>query len=338
MEEEECKIIILIPSYEPTNELINLVKKIKHDIVVVNDGSSSEYDDIFNEVKKHAKIISYDKNHGKGYALKIGLKYIDDNYKCKYIVVTMDSDGQHSINDIDKLVKEVSNNTLILGKRLRGENTPLRSYLGNSITRFVYKLVTKKDIYDTQTGFRAFSNDLVPYMLSVDGDRFEYEMNVLLYSNGIKIKEVEVDTIYIENNKGTHFDGIKDSYRIYKQIFKFSCVSFMSFIIDYLFYTIFTIFIKNITISNLLARLISGTFNYSMNKNKVFNNKKSIYKSVWQYILLASAIIILNTVILNIFINISINKYIAKIITEIILFIFSYYIQRNSIFKEDDNN
>ena len=150
---EDVDKIILIPSYEPDEKLINLVKKIKYDTIVVNDGSDRSYDKIFDEVRKYAKVISYDINRGKGYALKTGFKYIKEKYKDNYIVVTMDSDGQHSINDIDKLCKYVESHkdTLVLGKRLRGVNTPLRSYLGNSITRFVYKLITKKDILPKST-------------------------------------------------------------------------------------------------------------------------------------------------------------------------------------------
>ena len=221
--EEEDKVIVLIPSYEPDEKLINLVKKIKYDVIVVNDGSNNTYDNIFKNVKKYAKVISYDNNMGKGYALKTGFKYIKDNYK-NYIIVTMDSDGQHSVNDIDKLCNYVKKHkdTLVLGKRIRGKNTPIRSYIGNSITRFVYKLVTKNDIYDTQTGFRAFSNELVDFHLNTKGNRFEYEMNILLYgSNKIKMKEIAIETIYIDNNKSSHFNGLKDSIRIYKQILKF---------------------------------------------------------------------------------------------------------------------
>ena len=223
MEEVEDKIIVLIPAYEPDYKLIELVKKINYDIIVVNDGSNKNYDNIFNEVKKYAKVISYDKNYGKGYALKTGLKYIKEKYIGNYVVITMDCDGQHSANDIDKLCNYAIKHpdTLVIGKRLRGKNTPFRSYIGNSITRFMYKLVTKKDIYDTQSGFRAFSNKLLDYHINIPGDRFEYEMNALLHASNIKIKEIEIQTIYIDNNKNSHFKGFKDSIKIYKQIFKF---------------------------------------------------------------------------------------------------------------------
>ena len=141
----------------------------------------------------------------------------------------MDCDGQHTIKDAKKLIEEVINNknTLVLGKRIRSEKTPLRSRIGNFITRFVYKIGTGLDIYDTQTGLRVFSNKLIDYMLGVDGNRFEYEMNVLLRcaKDKITIKEIVIETIYIDNNSKSHFNGIKDSYIIYKNIIKFLILS-----------------------------------------------------------------------------------------------------------------
>jgi len=221
--------IVLIPAYEPDNKLIKLVKdlsKEKVDIIIVDDGSGPNYQDIFKTCKKYSKVISYEINKGKGHALKTGLKYIKENYNNAYIIVTMDCDGQHTIKDANKLIKECSNNknTLYLGKRIRSEKTPIKSRLGNSITRFVYKKVAGLDIYDTQTGLRAFSNNLIDYMVEIEGDRFEYELNVLLKcaKDKIKMKEIEIETIYEDNNSGTHFNAIKDSYRIYKDIIKHS--------------------------------------------------------------------------------------------------------------------
>ncbi len=221
------RIIILIPSYEPDNKLINLVNNLSNEkinIVVVDDGSGLSYKNIFDKCKEYSDVISYETNKGKGYALKTGLKYIKDNFKEPYIVVTMDSDGQHTISDAKKLIKKIDVNekVLILGKRIRNDNTPLRSKLGNAITRFIYRLATGLDVYDTQSGLRVFNNTLVDYLIDIEGNRFEYEMNVLLKCaiEKIEIKEVEIETIYIDNNSGSHFNAIKDSYRIYKNIIK----------------------------------------------------------------------------------------------------------------------
>ena len=168
-------------------------------------------------------------------------------------------------------------------------------------------------------------------MLQVEGERYEYEMNMLLNlkRNNIQAKEIEIETIYIDNNSGSHFNTLKDSFRIYKEIFKFSLSSLCSFLIDYFLFIIFSLFI-NLTISNILARIISATFNYNFNKKIVF--RKNGEKSAIKYILLAITILIFNTLILNGLVYIGLNKVIAKILTEILLFSISYFIQKKIIF------
>ena len=330
------KLIILIPSYEPDEKLIKLVDELlkeKIETIVVDDGSGKKYKNIFSKLK--TKVISYDVNKGKGYALKTGFEYIDKNYK-NFIIVTVDSDGQHKIKDAKKLYNYVleNKNTLALGMRKRTKKVPLRSRIGNSITRFVYYISTGIHIYDTQTGLRAFSNELIDYMLKIPGDRFEYEMNMLLYAskNNINIHEIEIETIYFkDNNKKSHFDTVKDSYKVYKEIFKFSGASFISFLIDYILYSLLLIISNNLIFSNIGARIISASCNYTMNRKLVFNSKKSLSKTLFKYILLALVIILLNTIILFL-LSQYINPFISKIITEIILFILSFIIQKKYIF------
>ena len=333
--------IILIPSYEPDNKLIDLVKSIDtsiYKIIIVNDGSNNKYNKVFDQCKMIADVLEYKKNMGKGYALKYGMKYIKDKYKKDYIIVTMDSDGQHKIGDAIKLINYVEYNpyTLVLGKRIRNKNTPLRSKLGNEITKFIYKVVTKINVYDTQTGLRAFSDKLVDFLLNVKGDRFEYEMNCLLdvAKNNIKIKEIKIETIYIEDNKSSHFNTLKDSYLIYKDIIKFSLSSITSFLIDYMLFILFSL-IFNIVISNIIARVISANINFFINKKYVFKCKNNLLKSIISYMLLAIFILLVNTFLLNLLVtNFLLNKYIAKVIVEIIMFILSYLVQKNFIFKK----
>ena len=216
--------IILIPAYEPDNKLINLVKKInnKYKVIVIDDGSTNK--GIFDAVKDYSYVISYDNNMGKGFALKTGFKYIKENYK-NYIVVCVDADMQHDINDAIKLCEyvEKNNDTLVIGRRHWDNKTPLSNRLGNKITRYVFNKKTGLNIYDTQSGLRAFSYKLMDYMLMIPGNRYEYEMNVLLYLSkyNIKYHEIDIKTIYIGDNSTSHFKAFKDSYRIYKEIYKY---------------------------------------------------------------------------------------------------------------------
>jgi len=335
------KKIVLIPAYEPTLNMINLLKELKKnnfEIIVVDDGSGISFKNIFNKAKKYATVLTHEINKGKGRALKTGLNYIKNNMDSNYIVVTMDCDGQHKVSDAIKLCEYCSNNSkkLILGKRLRNKKIPLRSKLGNSITRIVYKFLTGLDVYDTQTGLRAFSDKLIPFMLKTKGDRFEYEMNVLLKcpKSKIEIDEVEIETIYIENNSHSHFNTLKDSVLIYKEIFKFLISSLCCFIIDYSLYSILILTTNNLVISNIMARIISATINFNINKSKVFKSNGKYVKQACSYFVLALVILILNTTILSVFVNyFTINQYIAKLLTEIILLFFSWTIQKKIIFK-----
>lgn len=340
------KKIILIPAYEPDEKLIELIHKIdkkEFDIIIVDDGSGTNYDNIFLPLEKEVKVIRYKTNKGKGHALKKGFHYIKETYKKDYITITMDSDGQHTIKDAKKLERYVEShpNTLVLGMRLRDKKIPLRSRIGNGITKFIYNITTGLNVYDTQTGLRAFSDKLMDILLNIEGERFEYEMNVLLQfaKLHIPIKEIQIETIYIEKNKSSHFNTIKDSYRIYKEIIKFSCSSIISFIIDYILFIILSITTNKIIVSNIIARIISASTNYLLNKNYVFKSKKKTSQSIISYAILALFILIANSVILNFLISkLLLNKWISKLLTEIILFTISWLIQKNIIFhKEYDN-
>ena len=191
-------IIVLIPAYNPNDLLIELVdelteKKVK--IIIINDGSKNK--DIFLKLEKKAIILHHKKNKGKGCALKTGLAYIKEKYKDEYIIVTMDADGQHSVKDALKIANYCKKhpNSLILGSRKLNKNAPFKSIIGNTITRNIYCVVTKTIINDTQTGLRAFSTSLVDRLLKIYGERYEYEINMLLeLSNEIeKVENVEDD-------------------------------------------------------------------------------------------------------------------------------------------------
>ena len=345
------KIIALIPAYEPEENMLDLLENIKKDtdmdIVVVNDGSSDACKDIFSKAKEFAKVLEHEVNKGKGRALKTGLNYINDNYKGEYIVVTMDADGQHTIEDALKicdLVKK-SPDILVLGKRFFGEDVPLRSRFGNAMTRLVYKIATGVKVYDTQTGLRAFSYKLVPLMLEIKGERYEYEINVLMEcsKNNIEIKEIDIATIYINDNSGSHFNVFKDSYRIYKEIFKFCAASIICFLVDYALYCIGLVFTVSLgkglstVVSNVFARIVSSVLNFTLNKKVVFKRKGNTLKLAISYFMLALCILAGNTIVLKMFVEVfNIDTKIAKLITELIFFIISWFIQKFLIFKKKE--
>lgn len=218
------KRVVLIPAYNPLEVLIDIVNDLKDktDVIVIDDGSDNK--EIFNKIKKSCILLTHHYNCGKGNAIKTGLKYIKENYK-DALIVTVDADGQHKVDDVIKIFESLEKNkdSFILGKRSLDKKIPIRSKIGNSITRRVFYKKTHVKIYDTQTGLRGFSYKMIDKLLNINGSRYEYEMNVLLVltSDKVNIIEVPIDTIYYNNNSSSHFDTIKDSYRIYKDIIKF---------------------------------------------------------------------------------------------------------------------
>ena len=235
------KRYVLIPAYKPEETLLSFIQALEErnlKVIVVDDGSGVEYLPLFQKIKDNtgAKIIQLEQNRGKGAALKAGLSYLqtlDGNFQ----IITVDADGQHSLQDTLFLLEEGEEheNCLLLGSRTQSGSSPLRSRLGNAITRKVFSLTTGVPIRDTQTGLRCFGKELIPDLLAIPGNRYEYEMNVLLEfaRAGIPILEYPIETIYLNDNAGSHFDTVKDSFRIYGQILKFISTSLLSFLLDF---------------------------------------------------------------------------------------------------------
>lgn len=224
--------VIIIPTLNPDERLMKLVEKLRVSnipIVIINDGSKEECNDIFEmlRLRFQCDIFSHSVNMGKGAAIKTGIRYVSQMYPHSCGVVTADGDGQHAAEDILKVAEVLDNNqrSLILGSRnFDAKGVPFKSRWGNRITSFVFKISTGKECPDTQTGLRGIPKEFKEICLSIPGDRFEYEMNMLLkfVKNNIPLMHVPIDTIYLENNKSSHFNPVKDSIRIYFDILKYS--------------------------------------------------------------------------------------------------------------------
>ncbi len=348
------KVAVLIPSLSPSNKLIDIIRSVKEigfeQILVVNDGSDSSYDEYFDKVKKlGVTVISHAVNLGKGRALKTGINYILTEWKDCVGVITADSDGQHRAADILKCREEllINEDKLVLGCRNFSEtNIPLKSKLGNIITARVMQILVGVNVSDTQTGLRGFSRELMKRYLEVSGERFEYETNVLLFSKeeSIDIVEVEIETIYLEDNKSSHFRPVIDSVKIYGLFFKFIIASLSSFIIDIGLFSLASFLFKDtfptyyIIVSTVLARVVSSMYNFIVNKQGVFKNNDNLGKVMVKYYTLS---IIQMTVsglgvwfLHNIFMG---NETVIKIIVDSILFLISFQVQREWVFKMKAN-
>lgn len=342
--------IALIPAYEPEPALLELLRQVREagfSAVVVDDGSGEKYNALFQDAGAFAEVLGYMKNCGKGCALKTGMRYIRAHFSGDDTVVTLDSDGQHSVADALRVCEESRRHpdALVLGSRALRENVPLRSRLGNGITRFVYRAVTGVRVHDTQTGLRAFPVSMIPELLEIPGERYEYEMNELLTfaRGGRPIREVEISTIYFDQNRGSHFDTARDSLRVYREILKFSASSLVCFLLDYGLYALFSsltsgLGASGVTVSNLCARVVSAGVNYTLNRRLVFRSKAAVWSSALKYFALAAVILAGNTLVLNLLVlRLGWNRYLSKLLTELLFFTLSWSVQHAAVFPQKNS-
>ncbi len=340
----ETTRIALIPAYEPDAKLAELAGDMAvrgFHVLIVDDGSGPDYEAVFAEAARFGTVLRHEQNRGKGAAIKTGLDRIAECFTGNYTVVTMDADGQHLPSDAARVcaASESEPEALILGSRSFQGHVPLRSRMGNGITRGVFRLSTGVRVYDTQTGLRAFSQALLPALRGVKGERYEYEMNVLMCWAQDKrpIREIPIETVYLDGNSSSHFSTVRDSIRIYKEILKFSAASLTSFVVDYGLYCLLSALTGAVALSNVLARIVSGTVNYTLNRKLVFESSAGVGRSLIQYILLACGILALNTTLLWLLVTeLGLNRYAAKILVEIVLFAISYFVQKRWIFRKKD--
>lgn len=342
---------IIIPAYNPDKKLIDLIQDLKREsfssIVVINDGSDSLKDSIFKEAKELGCILLYHKqNCGKGAAIKTGIQYISTHLQHQNGFITCDADGQHQAKDIARVSDMLDSNpgSIILGQRdFNNENVPKKSRFGNRFSAFYFKQRTHVKIQDTQTGLRGISKDLIPFALSIKENRYDYEMNFLLEAaqNNIPIIEIPISTIYLDENSSSHFRPIVDSIRIYKRPIKFGISSLLSAALDLTIFTILTFYFDNtiaivVLLSTLIARLSSGVFNFILNRIWSFRNLDSIKHQFIRYFILYLVQLSLSILFVTILAFLPIHLTVIKIFVDSTLFIGSYFIQKNWVFKRQD--
>lgn len=252
---------VIIPALNPDEGLREIVERnweLENQIILVDDGSDKKYERLFWELGEKCIVLHHEENRGKGEAIKTALKYIKEElWECR-VVGIMDADGQHLPDDMEKLLMKAAAEpmALIVGSRTIDRNVHWKSRMGNLITRRIFRMKTGVEVSDTQTGLRAFSTRLLDFMLDIEGERYEYEMNVLVTcaKANIPIIEVPIETIYHDKgNSCSHFRKVRDSVRIYRQLLKFSFVSFSSFLLDYVMLAGLILVLNNILLQIFLA-------------------------------------------------------------------------------------
>jgi putative flippase GtrA len=339
---------VLIPSYKPGEALETLVQALLErgveTIILVNDGSGPEFDAVFRRaVRSHrVHLVEHAVNLGKGAALKTGMNYALVKFPGCCGVVTADGDGQHHAGDIVRVGGKLRADAggLILGVRSFGGEVPWRSRVGNNLTCVLMRVMVGQQLADTQTGLRGIPARLIPHLLRMQSAGYEFELDMLLACKyqGCPVTQVPIRTIYLDENKSSHFHPIFDSMRIYFLLLRFSVLSLCTAALDNLVFAFTFAATGSIARSQVAARLVAMIFNYLGARRAVFHSQQRHSEVLPKYV----ALVVFNGLIsygLIQFLHLTfgVKAIPAKLAAEALLFIANFAIQRDLVFTRREN-
>lgn len=376
-------VAVILPVLNPDEKFTAFVNKLVssgyQNIVVVNDGSAPEYVHFFDEAAEHPEvtILTHEVNKGKGAGLKTAFRHLLEQRPDIDVGITCDGDGQHTTESMQDCLDayEAHPGTVIIGGRdFDSANIPPRSRFGNKVSSFVYRFACGIKLKDTQTGLRVIPSGCFESFSQLKGDRYEYETQMLIEIVNRKIPylEVPIETIYIDDNESSHFNPLKDSFKIYKVVlkyfFKFILSSISSWVVDIGVYWItmaicgavwnlketigesmslaaaliqhtWNLNIAAVLIATLTSRVISSIVNFIINRKVVFKDVANVRKTASKYFALAICQMILSFLLVDLLANGLLHvtgflNVLIKCVVDMCLFVFSYGIQRKWVFKD----
>jgi glycosyltransferase involved in cell wall biosynthesis len=333
---------VLIPAYNPESSLVGTVKGLVgaprlNSILIINDGSSSKLSvEVFRECNEFGvvTIIDHVDNKGKGAALKTGFRYLNNEAGSKDVITTADADGQHLASDIIKVsLTSLEKDSIVLGCRSFGFNVPLRSKIGNLITRYIFSLFAGHKVSDTQTGLRAYPSRYLCTLLGLDGEGYEYEFDCLITIVKKYFKEmveVPIKTIYENNNESSHFQPIRDSLKIYAVLLRYGAGVGLLAVVDFLLYVLLTSSGFAILSSILVSRFLLAYPYIWILRNKVFQSGGNLKLQV----IITLSLMAVNTTFLwggieYLVSMLDFGKSFAMILVSLLLFSGNFLIQRS---------
>ncbi|MBQ9387670.1 MAG: bifunctional glycosyltransferase family 2/GtrA family protein [Lachnospiraceae bacterium] len=363
---DNINIIIVIPTYEPDEKLINTLNSMRDAgfkrLIVVNDGSGSRFEGIIDRLKKEhpsAVVLSYGENRGKGFALKTAFDYIAKNEKDYIGAVTVDGDGQHLPEDVVRVAERLAEDDgkVIIGCRdFDDADVPKKSKTGHNIVNAALKILFGITSSDSQSGLRGIPAALIPAFASeIDGNRYDYETVMFIYMkmHGISFDEVKIKALYEDGNKETHYRALVDSIRVARSVIhqlpivKQMISSVTCFIVDTGLFRLLDAVLpagsaeasiaRHLFFATAISRVLSSTLNYTINRLYVFRSKASVGASFIKYAVLAAiqmTLAWLGITGLTLLTGVEgFPRTLLKIAVDACLFTASYFVQKKWVFK-----
>lgn len=337
------RAVIVVPAYEPTEKLVELVAELSADgrrILVVDDGSSSRCAATFARAARcpNVVVVAHAENLGKGQALKTAFSRFLAAGTDAVGVVTADADGQHLAADIRRVAERLERDgtALVLGSRTFDRAVPLRSRLGNLLTRGVFRLLIGRALIDTQTGLRGIPRSFLPELLRIEASGYEFELEMLVRATErrMTIDELPIETVYGSFAR-SHFSPIRDSLRIYFVFVRFVGLSLVSAGIDYAVFAIAYVASRSILGSFVAARSVSSTFNFLANRRLVFRSRGGVPVEAGKYFALVVALTAGSYGLVTIFVRVlGLNVFLGKVLAEGGLFVVSFAVQNLVVFAD----
>ncbi len=336
-------ILFLFPSYQPTVLFCELLERLRRTdpspFVVVDDGSGPAYSELFQRAGRVSDTVVLKNaiNLGKGAALKHGINHVLVNHPDCIGVVTADADGQHAADDILKVANELRSRPteVIFGSRDFKRDVPFRSKIGNFVSRYIYRFLIGLNLSDTQTGLRGIPRRLMELSLAIRSNRYEFETEQIIAARaaGLKFREVPIRTVYIDDNSGSHFNPVLDSFRIYFVLLRYAVSSLTTALTDLLIFYILTANGMALLGANMSARAVALWIQFMLLKKYVFKSKAglSIFAAYMAYVFFSGYV---SSVMQQQFAtHLVASTLLAKIVVESIIWIFNFMFLRDIIFR-----
>jgi putative flippase GtrA len=336
----------LIPAYKPGAPLLALARDLVAAgcpmVIAVDDGSGQAFAPIFAELGRieRVTVLAHPINLGKGAALKTGFAHAISRNPPPMGVVTLDADGQHLIGDAAAVARRFVErpDALVLGARQFRGDVPWRSKVGNTLTQYLYRAIVGDWLSDTQTGLRAVPRSLMPVLLRLPADRYEFELDMLLQceSAGVPIAEQPIAAVYLQDNRSSHFNPLFDSLRIYFALFRFVLSAALVALIDLVVFWLTHLATGSLIASMALGRSIGALVNFGINRRFVFLHRPRPLFTLAKYLALVATFGLVSYAMVDFLSDdLQVPVIVAKLFAEGILFLFSFLAQRDVVFPHD---